>query len=189
MRISCSLVLVCFLLSTTDKAQAQDQAPVPVRNQVAQTTGTPITTMRHWKIKKGSFPQFLHASQTGVWPYFEKIGARVVGMWQVINVRPNDKSGGMDNSGFTMHKDNGLDYDEAILVTRYASVEHWQATRDAVSLGGNGPDYAALVAALSTRRELTLETSVTFLQGYNGPNGPFFLPGTSEHFQSEGVSR
>ena len=182
MQISYLLVMAWIVLFAADKAQAQDQTPVPVRNQVAETAGTPITTMRHWKIKKGSFPQFLRASQTGVWPYFEKIGARVVGMWQVINVKPDDKTGGMENSGFTLHQDNGLEYDEAILVTRYASVEHWQATRDAVSLGGNGPDYAALVAALSTRRELTLETSVTFLQGYNGPNGPYFLPGTGEQF-------
>ncbi len=189
MRIYYSLVVTCFVLFAVDKVQAQDQAPVPVRNQVAVATGTPITTMRHWKIRKGSFPQFLHASQTGVWPYFEKIGARVVGMWQVINVKPNDKAGGMENSGFTVHQDNGLEYDEAILVTRYASVEHWQATRDAVSLGGNGPDYEALVAALNTRRELTLETSVTFLQGYSGPNGPYFLPGTGEQFKPEDVSR
>ena len=189
MRIYYSLVVACFVLLTADKVQAQEQAPVPVRNQVAVTTGTPITTMRHWKIKKGSFPQFLHASQTGVWPYFEKIGARVVGMWQVINVKPDDKAGGMENSGFTVHQDNGLEYDEAILVTRYASVEHWQATRDAVALGGNGPDYQALVAALRARQDLTLETSVTFLQGFSGPNGPYFLPGTGELFQAEDVGR
>lgn len=187
MRIYYSLFMACFVFFSVDKVQAQDQAPV--RNQVAETAGTPITTMRHWKIKKGSFPLFLHASQTGVWPYFEKIGAWVVGMWQVINVKPDDKAGGMENSGFTVHQDNGLEYDEAILVTRYASVQHWQATRDAVALGGNGPDYQALAAALRTRRELTLETSVTFLQGCRGPNGPYFLPGTGEQFEPEDVSR
>ncbi len=178
MRFYFTLLVLLFSLSGINASRAEE--PVEVRNQIAQTDGTPITTMRHWKIKKGSFPQFLRASQTGVWPYFEKIGARVVGMWQVINVKPDDEDGGMENSGFTVHADNGLEYDEAILVTRYASVEHWQATRNAVQMGGNGPDYDALVKALNIRRELTLETSLQFLQGFNGPNGPYFLPGVTK---------
>ena len=51
----------------------------PVRN-LAPVAGQEITTIRYWKIKKGSFPQFLKASQEGVWPYFEKIGSRIVGV-------------------------------------------------------------------------------------------------------------
>jgi hypothetical protein len=136
-----------------------------VRNFAAQP-GEEIVTIRYWKIKKGGFTQFLEASQTGVWPFFEKIGARVVGMWQVIP-GPNQAEAPPD-------------YDEVYLTTRYASLEHWAATRDAATLGGDGPDYAAMQAALAVRQSLTIETKVTFLKGATGPLGPVFLPGTGE---------
>lgn len=139
----------------------------PVRNLEAQS-GEEIVTIRYWKIKKGTFPQFLEASQTGVWPFFEKIGARIVGMWQVIP--PPDG------------RDTSPDYDEVYLTTRYASVEHWAATRDAAALGGDGPDYAALQEALKIRQSLTIETRLTFLKGATGPLGPVFLPGNGEKF-------
>ncbi len=139
----------------------------PVRNLAAQP-GEEIVTIRYWKIKKGTFPQFLEASQTGVWPFFEKIGARVVGMWQVIP--PPDG------------RQASPDYDEVYLTTRYASLEHWAATRDAAAMGGDGPDYAALQKALDVRRSLTIETKVTYLKGATGPLGPVFLPGTGEKF-------
>ena len=139
----------------------------PVRNEAARP-GEPVTTIRYWKIKKGSFPEFLAASQNGVWPYFEKIGARVVGMWQVIPA-PGEAEASPD-------------YDEVYLVTRYASIEHWAATRNAAKMGGDGPDYQALQAALKVRRDLTIETDVKFMAGVSGPLDPVFLPGTGETF-------
>lgn len=139
----------------------------PVRNLTAQA-GEEIVTIRYWKIRKGSFPQFLKASEEGIWPFFEKIGARIVGMWQVIP--PPD---GVEASA---------DYDEVYLTTRYASLAHWAATRDAAAMGGDGPDYAALQAALAVRQSLTLETKVTYLSGVTGPLGPVFMPGTGEKF-------
>lgn len=139
----------------------------PVRNLTAQP-GEEIVTIRYWKIKKGGFPQFLEASQTGIWPFFEKIGARIVGMWQVIP--PPDG------------KEASPDYDEVYLTTRYASLEHWAATRDAAAMGGDGPDYAALQAALAVRQSLTIETKVTYLKGATGPLGPVYMPGTGEKF-------
>jgi hypothetical protein len=148
-------------------AQSKAGSTGPVRNQAA-LKGEEIVTIRYFKIRKGSFPQFLAASQNGVWPYFEKIGARILGMWQVI---PDPEGAGV-----------AADYDEAYLVTRYASLEHWAATRNAASLGGDGPDYAALQAALATRQSLTLETKVTYLKGAVGPLGPIFLPPTGEKF-------
>src|SRR5262249_56011496 len=57
--------------------------PHPVRNDVAQP-GEEIVTLRYFRIKKGSFDEFLKVSVEGVWPYFEKIGSRVIGMWKVI---------------------------------------------------------------------------------------------------------
>jgi len=139
----------------------------PVRN-VSPIPGQEITTIRYWKIKKGAYPQFLKASQEGIWPYFEKIGARIVGMWVVI-----PPPGGAEASP---------DYDEVYLTTRYASVDHWAATRDAAAMGGDGPDYAALQAALAVRQSLTIETKVTFLQGVVGPLPPVYMPGTGETF-------
>lgn len=140
----------------------------PVRNQTAQA-GEEIVTIRYWKIRKGSYPQFLEASQNGIWPFFEKIGARIVGMWEVIPPPPAGQAASPD-------------YDEVYLTTRYASVAHWSATRDAAAMGGDGPDYAALQAALAVRQSLTIETKVTFLRGATGPLGPVFMPGTGETF-------
>jgi hypothetical protein len=139
----------------------------PVRNLAAQP-GEEIVTIRYWKIKKGAFPQFLEASQNGIWPFFEKIGARIVGMWQVIP--PPDG------------KEASPDYDEVYLTTRYASLAHWAATRDAAAMGGDGPDYAELQKALAIRQSLTIETKVTFLKGATGPLGPVYMPGTGEQF-------
>lgn len=143
----------------------------PVRNLAADPAlvgSDGIVTLRYWKIRKGGFPAFLEASQQGVWPYFEKIGSRVIGMWQVIPA-PGEASA-------------SAEYDEVYLATRYASAEHWAATRDAARMGGDGPDYKALQDALAVRRELTIETRLTFLSGATGPMGPYFLPGTMETF-------
>ena len=139
----------------------------PVRNLTAQP-GDEIVTIRYWKIKKGTYPQFLKASQDGVWPYFEKIGARIVGMWVVV-----PPPGG---------KEASPDYDEVYLTTRYARVDHWAATRDAAAMGGDGPDYAKLQEALAIRQSLTIETKVTFMQGVVGPLPPVYMPGTGENF-------
>ena len=176
-----ALLLLCAC--TTANAQPATQLPPnnnpaqmnrdaaetrgPVRNLTPQL-GQEITTIRYWKIRKGGFPEFLKASQEGVWPYFEKIGARIVGMWLVV-----PPPGG---------KEASPGYDEVYLTTRYASVDHWAATRDAAAMGGDGPDYAALQAGLAVRQSLTIETKVTFLQGVSGPLPPVFLPGTGEKF-------
>lgn len=153
--------------ATGGSVRTDDGAAGPVRNQTPRA-GEAVTTLRYWKIKKGGFPQFLEASRTGVWPYFEKIGARVVGMWLVVPAPGKSEA--------------SRDYDEVYLATRYASIEHWAATRDAASLGGGGPDYAAMRAALAVRRSLTIETNVTFMKGFFGPLPPVFMPGTGETF-------
>ncbi len=181
MRLATAAAL--FAISACATAQTPQQAPPnnspiqmnreaagsrgPVRNLAAQP-GEEIVTIRYWKIRKGTFPQFLEASEKGIWPFFEKIGARIVGMWQVIP--PPD--GGQASP----------DYDEVYLTTRYASVAHWSATRDAAAMGGDGPDYAELQKALAIRQSLTIETKVTFLKGATGPLGPVFMPGTGEKF-------
>jgi hypothetical protein len=142
--------------------------PHPVRNGVAQA-GEEIVTMRNFHIKKGTFPEFLKASQEEVWPYFEKIGSRIVGMWLVF-----DPDGGPKK-----------DYDEVYLMTRYASVEHWRATRDAVALGGDGPDWLKCRHGLDVRQSLTISTSVVFMQGATQVNKPYFMPGLVESYEKK----
>jgi hypothetical protein len=146
--------------------------PRPVRNDVARP-GEEIVTLRHFRIRKGTFEQFLKASQEGVWPYFEKLGSRVIGMWvetfPVVDGRPVGQE--------------SPDHDDVYLMTRYASVEHWRATRDMAAHGGNGPDWAKCRDALALRQTLTIESSVKFLKGEKWENPPFFLPGLDEEYE------
>ncbi|MEP7271881.1 MAG: hypothetical protein ABI882_10295 [Acidobacteriota bacterium] len=152
---------------------APSEKPRPVRNGAARLSEE-VITLRYFKIRKGSFDQFLRASVEGVWPYFEKIGARVIGMWQVVT--PEGVDGGPQAS---------KDFDEVYLSTRYASVDHWKATRDAVSLGGNGPDWDKCKAALDLRQSLTITSSVIFLKGQMAAGGPYFLPGLDETYEKK----
>jgi hypothetical protein len=142
--------------------------PRAVRNDVAQP-GEEIITIRYFRIKKGTFNQFLKASQEDVWPYFDKIGARVIGMWKVI-----------DTEGVAGQSQSNNDYDEVYLSTRYASLNHWKATRDATSLGGNGPDWEKYQRGLALRQSLTLSTHVIFLKGAMAANQPLYMPGIVE---------
>ena len=171
-------LLVCALLVVPAHAWAQqnrnprsevagfptDEGPRSVRHDEAQS-GEPILTLRYFRIQKGSFPKFVEVSREGVWPFFEKIGARVVGMWQVmypgVGRAPASPS---------------AEYDEVWLMTRYASLAHWQATRDMSALGGNGPDYQKAIEALALRGELTLETDLRFLDGTTWDNPPYYMP-------------
>ena len=155
------------------KERPQSEKPHPVRNDVAQP-GDEVVTLRYFRIRKGTFEQFLQASVEGVWPYFEKIGVRVIGMWQVIEPE------GVTNS--TVRKD----YDEVYLSTRYASVDHWKATRETVDLGGNGPDWEKCKAALDVRQSLTVSTNVIFLKGMMAPGGPYFMPSLKEVYDKRG---
>ena len=144
---------------------------VAVRNDVAQP-GDEIVTLRYWKIRKGTFDQFLQASVQSVWPWYEKVGARVIGQWKVIYPPRSADT-------------ESPDYDEVFMLTRYASYEHWQASRPRVSvnLGGNGPDWEKMMEAVRFRQSLSLETSVQFLQGYMYQSPPIYLPGLGERYR------
>ena len=184
-----ALVIVCLhpeAARSQDRPQAQQpfrgglnqvkdpDRPHPVRNDAAQP-GEEIVTLRYFRIKKGTFDEFLRVSVEGVWPYFEKLGSRVIGMWKVII------PAGVDGVPSTENKD----YDEVYLSTRYASVDHWKASRDAVLHGGNGPDWTKCKAALDRRNALTLSTNVVFLKGSMAPGGPYFMPGLDETYEKK----
>ena len=143
-------------------APVAEEAPRAVRND-AHRAGREIVTLRYFKIEPGAFPEFLAASRDGVWPYFEKIGARVIGMWRVVPPPAGTPA--------------STEYDEVYLATRYASAEHWSATHDTVAHGGNGPDWEACKKALDYRESVTLESHVTFLDGELAPGGPYFRRG------------
>ncbi len=120
-----------------------------------------IATQRTFRIKKGSFGEFHRLSARGVWPYFERIGARILGMWLVTEDEREASS---------------PDYDTVILVTRYESREHWKATRNPLALGGEGPMWERFRDALEKRRALTVETWLRFLDpGAETTGGPYFI--------------
>lgn len=144
-----------------DATTSQFTVPKSIRN-AQPLVGEEVTILRSFKIKKGSYPEFYRQSVTGIWPYFEKIGARIIGMWQV-------DQGALDTQ-------KSADYDEAILLTRYASLAHWRASRAPFELGGNGPDAEALAKAHQYRQSVTLETNFKILKGKLADNGPYHMP-------------
>ncbi|GEM_PF-5434241 len=173
------LLVFGLIASTASLAQAANQGlgaadaaiaawfetPRPVRN-VQPIPGEEVTILRSFKIEKGTYDEFHRRSREEVWPFFEKIGARVIGMWQVV---PD-----------ALDAENAPEYDEAILLTRYASLDHWRASRRGIDLGGNGPDAQALAAAHSYRQSVTLETTFKVLRGRPADNGPYFMPAFEE---------
>ena len=91
---------------------------------------------------------------------FERIGARIIGMWLVTEDE---------------HEPASQDYDTVILLTRYESREHWGATRDYLKLGGEGPMYEACRKALERRRELTIASWLRWLDdGSETIGGPYY---------------
>jgi hypothetical protein len=179
----CRVFILAYLLvyAPVGLGSEEEVDDLTIVNQT-KTVSTSVTTLRHWKIKSGKFQQFLQASQEGIWPYFEKIGARVVGMWIVLDVVASTDSG-LENSGYRNLASQSKAYDEVYLLTRYASLEHWRATRNPVEIGGMGSDYDALVSALAVRKKLTITTDVKFLQGFDGPKAPHFNSGAIELLQ------
>ena len=134
--------------------------------------------MRHAYLEKGGYPRWKRNSVEGVWPWFERLGARMLGDFQVIYP---------DTPSATPERD------EALRFARYASYEHWQATRGAagsgdtggsVRLSGNGPLSDGSRDGLADRREvLTGSKEAVFLQGYMASNKPIYRPGTGEEFE------
>jgi hypothetical protein len=153
-----------------EKVSSQDQI-IAVRNDIAQP-GKEIVVLRYVKIKKGTFDQFLRASVESVWPFYEKIGARISGQWKVIYPPASRDT-------------ENPDYDEVFTMTRYASYEHWKETRpgESAKVGGNGPDWEKMMEAVRFRQSLSLETSVQFLQGYMYSSPPIYMPGLRENYK------
>jgi hypothetical protein len=144
-------------------------SPIGVRNQTAQP-GREVLVLRHQELRKGAHDDYYRASREGVWPWYEKIGTRIVGQWLVV-----------DPTGRTT-----TERDDAYRLARYASFEHWRATRDQsnATLGGNGLDRQK---SLDSGRERTgVQTGskgAYFLQGEYADARPLYMPGLAETYE------
>ena len=154
-----------------DDEPLPEDAPRAVRLDVPHP-GEEMVAFRHFTIEKGSFERFDELSRSAVWPYLEKIGVRPIGQWR--RLYPEPPVGNLEENS---------DYDEAVQLIRYASYEHWEATRSPADLGGDGPDYDAMQEALRERGSLTRETSARFMQGYMFPNPPLYAPPLKERYR------
>ena len=151
--------------------ERSEDAPHAVRLDVAQP-GDELVAFRRYKIEKDRFDRFHVPLREAAWPFLEKIGVRPIGEWRRFYPAPP-----------VGDRDESAAYDEAVTLTRYASYEHWQATRNLRGLGGDGPDYRAAMEAYEARHALTQETSVLFLQGDMFPNPPTYGPPLSERYR------
>lgn len=149
-------------------ARAQGTEPIPTRNDVAQPLGPDdeVLMLRHHRVRKDAHELFYRLSQLAIWPWFDRIGARVTGQWVVVDPVAPLESG----------------HDDVYRLARYASFEHWRQTRGAnsIGLGGNGPNRTRSIEALLLRRELQLESDGGyFLQGRTAATRPLFMPGVA----------
>jgi hypothetical protein len=164
--VSKAVFLVAFALCVRVETQ-EPRPPRPVRNDVPKA-GREILVLRNHELKAGGHESFYQLSRDLYWPFFERLGARVVGQWKVI--------GGA----------NAATMDDAYRLVRYASFEHWQATRQGpdVGLGGNGPAWEQGQRGLGDRGGLqTGSKGAYFLEGVMAPDGPRFMPGLAEDYE------
>ncbi len=155
----------------TSAGQAQQKAarPLPVRNDIPRPRDE-ILVLRNHQLTPGGHEPFYQFSRDRAWPFGMRIGTRVVGQWKVI-----------DPEGRATAK-----YDDVYRLTRYASFEHWQTTRESTStaLGGNGPASEARIEGFTDRGALeTGSKGAYFVQGRMAPGGPYYMPGLQEQYE------
>lgn len=162
-----AVVAAAAIVATMPNGTGAQDPPRPIRLDRPQA-GREFLVLRPQKLRKGAHPDYLELSRDGVWPFYEKIGTRVVGQWQVVH----PEGGGSDA------------YDAGYRLARYRSFNHWAATRNGAGLGGDGRDYEAMIEAARARAELELGSDgPIFLEGYMAGGGPYFLPGLDERYQ------
>ena len=160
---------VCLAAFSAIAFGQQADGPRPVRNEVNRA-GTEVLVFRHQKLHKGGHEAYFRLSRDGVWPWFEKIGSRIVGQWRVIHPdgSPEDP-----------------EYDHGYRLARYASYEHWKATRQGhVLLGGDGPDYQRNREALRARGHYSAGSDgAYFLEGVTASTTVYFMPALEESYE------
>ena len=106
-----------------------------------------IVVQRSFTIERGTYAEFERLSREGVWPYMEARGCKILGLFTNLHGGPSN---------------------EVVLLTAYASMAHWESTRDDVlPPPAAGAELLALYepcrAALRARRALTLVSSTRVL--------------------------
>jgi len=141
--------------------------PTPVRHDVAKQ-GREILVLRNHRLQAGGHEQFYQASRDDVWPYLERMGARVIGQWKVIRTDAIAPQG----------------QEDVYRLVRYASLEHWEATRFQRATAGDGPAFDKDQNGRKARATIELGSrGAYFLQGETAPGGPYFLPPLREKYQ------
>ena len=143
------------------------ESPLPVRNELPRP-GREILVLRHHELRIGGHEEFYRISRDDYWPYFERLGARVVGQWK-------------------SHSAASADSDDVYRLVRYASFEHWEATRADRAhalIAGNGPARTRAQQALADRGGLqTGSKGAYFLQASPSPDVPLFMPALAERYE------
>ena len=166
---------VYYMPALNESYEAAETAPPsgarPVRNDV-NWPAPEIVALERLKVDKGSADNVIRAGVDSIWPYLEKVGARIVGQWKAVYPA---------ESRFP----ESPNLDEVFFMVRYAGYQHWKAARptEIVEMGGNGPDYEAYRATLDAQEKVTRSRSVTFLDGYMYQSPPKFLPGLREAYR------
>ena len=94
-----------------------------------------ILTMRTWQVPRANYAEFARLSEDEFWPEFEQLDGRPLALW-VARVGMQER---------------------VVLMTRYASLEHWLATRSW------GPAAAKLKALTDRREQLHGDTDLVAL--------------------------
>ena len=155
-----------------DAPAAQSPArtvPRAVRNDVPKP-GRELLVLRNHQLRRGGHEAFYTFSRDRYWPYFERIGARIVGQWKIIEPAAAPDA----------------DREDVYRLVRYASFEHWQMTRgnEQITLGGNGPAYENGVQGVQDRQQLEVGSrGAYFLEGQMATGGPYFMPGLAEQYE------
>lgn len=171
--IACAAIALApsFQTRVTGNQQAPQPRDVPpraVRNDVPNP-GRELAVLRNHQLRKGGHEPFYQFSRDGLWPYFDRIGARVVGQWKVID-----------------SANTSVDREDVYRLTRYASFEHWLGTRSGNRnpIGGDGPAWQKGQSGVSDRTALELGSAgAYFLDGRIAPTGPIFMPPLGERYR------
>ena len=167
------LALAAAMAAVTAISAAQSGNDArPVRNDVP-LQGQEMLVFRHQRLQKGGHEAYFRLSRDGVWPWFEKIGSRIVGQWKVV------------------HPDGSAEdpeFDHGYRLARYASYDHWKATRKGhLLLGGNGPDYEKSRESLRARNHYSAGSDgAHFLEGVTASTRVYFMPALEESYLAAG---